>query len=338
VLYSERHGEGAGQAGFSKLMTTKISIAIPAYNSELCLRETLESALDQTHPAHEILVIDDGSTDRTEEVARSFGDRIRYIKQQNQGIAGARNTAIKEATGDWIAFLDHDDLILPTKLEKQLAIIEANPDLVVVYSAFTYLYTNGTTKLIPAFPSTKLWPALRYRTPILPSTSIIRRSALQEIGGFAQLYCVDDWNMWFRLIRRYSASAFKEHPEGLTMYRWWENNTSKNFMPMAEAVMAMLDTVLLQDLKGFKRFIWKRRIEARIYYNLSLNLREVHNERYWEFAIESFLKWPFCGTMITPYRYVVFSHMLLTRMRHFTFNFRYWWPVRRCRENLTLSN
>jgi glycosyltransferase involved in cell wall biosynthesis len=311
---------------------TKISIAIPAYNSERCLGETLESALNQTHPAHEVIVVDDGSTDRTEEIARSFGNRIRYIKQQNQGIAGARNAAVREATGDWIAFLDHDDLMLPTKLEKQLAIIEANPDLIVVYSAFTYLYADGTTTHIPVFPSRKLWPALRYRTPILPSTAIIRRTAIQEIGGFIQLYCIDDWNLWFRLIRRYSPSAFKEHPEGLTMYRWWDNNESKNFMPMAAAVLAMSDTLLLEDLSGLKRAIWKRRIEARIYYNLAVRLREIHNERYWEFAIESLLKWPFFATMITPHRYIVFANMLWKRLRNFSFRFRYWWPVRRCRE------
>jgi glycosyltransferase involved in cell wall biosynthesis len=316
----------------------KISIVIPAFNAERCLRETLESALNQTHPAHEIIVVDDGSTDRTEEIARSYGNRIRHIKQQNQGIAGARNTAVREATGDWIAFLDHDDLMLPTKLEKQLAIIEANPDLVVVYSAFTYLYADGTTKLIPAFPSKSLWPTLRYRSPILPSTSIIRRSALKDVGGFVQLCGIDDWNMWFRLIRRYSPSAFKEHPEGLTMYRWWDNNASRNFMPIAEAVLDMLDTLLLQDLKGFKRAIWRRRIEARVYYSLSHGLREIHNERYWEFAIESFLKWPFCGKMIPPYRYVVFANMLWKRLRHFSFNLRYWWPVRRCREDLTVPS
>jgi glycosyltransferase involved in cell wall biosynthesis len=316
----------------------KISIAIPAYNAERCLRETLESALNQTHPAHEIIVVDDGSTDRTEEIALSFANRIRYIKQPNQGIAGARNTAVREATGDWIAFLDHDDLMLPTKLEKQLAIIEANPDLVVVYSAFTYLYADGTTKHIPAFPSKKLWPALRYRTPILPSTSIIRRSAFQEIGGFIKLYCIDDWNLWFRLIRRYSSSAFKEHPEGLTMYRWWDNNESKNFMPMADAVLGMLDTLLVDDLTGFKKAIWKRRIEARIYFGLAVKLREIHNERYWEFAIESLLKWPFFGTMISPHRYTVFANMLWKRLQHFSFNFRYWWPVRRCREDLSLPS
>jgi glycosyltransferase involved in cell wall biosynthesis len=316
---------------------TTISIAISAYNAEACLRETIDSALAQTHPAHEIIVVDDGSEDGTEEIARSFGDRIRYIKQQNQGIAGARNTAIREATGDWIALLDHDDLILPDKLEKQLAVIEANPNLVVVYSAFSYMYTDGTTQLVPAFPARNLWPALRYRTPILPSTAIIRRSALQEIGGFRKSYCIDDWNLWFRLVRRYSSSAFQEVPLSLTMYRWWENNASKKFMPMAEAVLEMMDTLLLEGLTGFQRSLWKRRIEARVYYGLAVSLREIHDERYWEFAIESFLKWPFWGAMIPAYRYVVFAHMLWTRLRSGRLSLRYWWPVRKCRQDLSLS-
>jgi glycosyltransferase involved in cell wall biosynthesis len=316
---------------------TKITIAIPAYNSEACLRETVESALAQTHPAHEILVVDDGSKDRTEEIARSFGDRIRYIKQQNQGIAGARNTAIREATGDWIAFLDHDDLILPEKLQKQLNVIEANPNLVVVYSAFKYLYPDGTTKLVPVFPARDLWPALRYRTPILPSTSIVRRSALLEIGGFHKVYCVDDWSLWFRLVRRYSVESFQELPESLTLYRWWENNEVKNFVPIAKASLELLDTLLLEDLSGFKKKIWRRIVEARIYYGLAIGLRDVNNDRAWEYAIESFLRWPFFGKALTLYRYKVFAHMLWTRICNFRFSFRYWWPLRRCRENLPLS-
>ena len=316
---------------------TKISIVIPAYNSELCLQETLESALAQTRPAHEILVVDDGSTDRTEEIVRSFGNRIRYVKQQNQGIAGARNTGIREATGDWIAFLDHDDLILPQKLQRQTAAIEANPNLVVVYSAFTYLYPDGKTVRVDAFPANQLWPAIRYRTPILPSTAVIRRSALQEIGGFQKVYCVDDWNLWFRLVRRYSAEAFQDLPESFTIYRWWENNESKKFMAVAEAALGLLDTLLVEDLTGLKKMMWKRIVEARIYYGLCLNLREVNNDRAWEFAIESLLRWPFWGSVITPHRYRVFAHMLWTRVRRFRLNFRYWWPVRRCRENLTLS-
>ncbi len=317
---------------------TRISIVIPAYNDERTLRETLESALNQTCPAHEVLVVDDGSKDRTEEIARSFGDRIRYIKQNNQGIAGARNTAVREATGDWIAFLDHDDLVLPTKIEKQLALIDANPDLVVVYSGFTYIFEDGTTQYVPAFPARDLWPALRYRTPILPSTSIIRRSALLEVGGFVPLYCVDDWNLWFRLVRRYSASAFQDYPEGLTLYRRWEGNESRNFMPIASAVLGMMDSVLLDGLSGFWREVWRRRIEAKIFYELSLGLREQKNERYWEYAIESCLRWPFCGRIVPPHRYVVFAHMFWNKLRRFSWSPRYWWPVRRCREFLTPSN
>ena len=316
---------------------TKITIAISAYNSEACLRETLESALNQTCPAHEIIIVNDGSRDGTEEIALSFGNRIRYIKQQNLGIAAARNTAIREATGDWIAFLDHDDLMLPEKLKKQLAVIEANPHLVVVYSAFTYLYKDGTTQLVPAFPAKNLWPALRYRTPILPSTSIVRRSALQEIGGFNNLYCIDDWNLWFRMVRRYSPSEFQEIPESLTMYRWWENNTSKNFMAVAEAVLGMTETLLLADLTGIQRRLWERRVKAKIFYNLALGLREIQNDRYWEFAIESFLKWPFFGLIVTPRRYLVLIHMFLTRVRNYSSSFRYWWPVRKCNDNLNLS-
>jgi glycosyltransferase involved in cell wall biosynthesis len=317
---------------------TTISIAIPAYNAEAWLRETLESALAQTHRAHEIIVVDDGSNDRTEEIARSFGNRIRYIKQYNQGVSAARNAAIREATGDWIAFLDSDDLLLPDKLEKQLSIIETNPDLVVVYSGFTYLYPDGSTSEAPAFPARNLWPALRYRTPILPSTSIVRRSALEAIEAFkGWTNYGEDWQLWFLLVRRYGKNAFQEVPESLTFYRCWENNASKNFMRFAEGTIELLDTLLLDDLTGLRKYLWKRKIEARIYFNIALGLREIRSERYWEYAIESFLKWPFCGTMITPYRYFVFAHMLWTKMRRFRFSFRYWWPVRRCRENLSLS-
>lgn len=316
---------------------TKISIVIPAYNAELCLRETLDSALRQTYPAHEIIVVDDGSRDRTEEIARSFGDRIRYIKQQNQGIAGARNTGIRAATGDWVAFLDHDDLFLPEKLEKEVAAAEKNPQLVVVYSAFMYLYSDGTTKRMPPFPARRLWPALRYRTPILPSTSIIRRSALEEIGCFntsPRTHMIDDWDLWFRLMQRYSSKAFQEVPESLTMYRWWENNASKNYMPLTANVLNLLDTLLLNGLTGMRKLLWRRRIEARIYYYLSISLRGSGNPRYWEYAVESFLRWPLFGSIVPATRYKVLAHMLLTRLRNFRVELRYWWPERHCRQGL----
>jgi len=163
---------------------TRISIVIPCFNSAHCLRETLEHALAQTAPAHEILIVDDGSTDDTPELVRSFGDRVRYLRQQNRGPAAARNHAIEQATGDWIAFLDHDDLFLPEKLARQGAIAEAHPELVAIYSGFTYLYPDGSRADAAAFPARDLWPALRYRTPILPSSAMVRRSALRQTASW----------------------------------------------------------------------------------------------------------------------------------------------------------
>src|SRR6202020_1247775 len=136
-------------------------VAIPAYNAELFLRAALDSVLAQTVQPYEIIVVNDGSTDRTEEIALSYGSHIRYIKQENQGLSGARNTAIHAASGDWIALFDSDDLMAPQKLAKQTAAIEANPNLILVYSAFTYLNPDGSTYETPVFPAKNLWPALR---------------------------------------------------------------------------------------------------------------------------------------------------------------------------------
>ncbi|MCU1322145.1 MAG: hypothetical protein JWM43_1794 [Acidobacteriaceae bacterium] len=323
-----------GKAPVNEPNSIKISVVIPAYNSERSLGETLDSALAQTCPAHEIIVVDDGSKDKTEEIVRSYGDRVRYIKQANQGIAGARNTGIGNATGDWIAFLDHDDLMLPTKLEKETAIAVSNPELVVVYSTFTYLYSDGSTKPFPVFPAKDLWPTLRFRSPILPSTAIVRRSALQEIGGFRKFYTTDDWDLWFRLVRRYSTKAFQETPESLTLYRWWEGNESRNFMPMAGQVLEMLDLFLLEDLSGIRRAIWKRQIEAKVFFSVALSLRDINNSRYWEYMLESLFLWPFSGKVVPFNRYRVFAHMLYMRVRSFKFSMRYWWPIRRCRDGL----
>jgi len=315
----------------------KISVAIPAYNVELYLRQALDSVLAQTCKAHEIILVNDGSTDRTEEIALSYGNSIRYIKQANQGLAGARNTAISAATGDWIAFFDSDDVMMPDKLCSQIAVIEANPSLVLVYSAFSYLYPDGRTQKTTAFPAKDLWPALRYRSPILPSTSVVRRSALLDVGGFRSV-TTEDWDLWLRLVRRYTSRAFQEVPQSLILYRQVDSSLSKKFMNMSRGSMYMLDNVTLEDLSGLAKSVWRRKIEAKIYYNLSVVLREDLDERYWAFAIESILRWPFFGKVVPFYRYVVIANMLYKKLFNFRMSSRYWWPVRRCREELLGSN
>lgn len=314
----------------------KISVVIPAYNAEPFLAATVESVLSQSLPATEIIVVNDGSTDRTDEIARSFLPRIQYIRQNNQGLSSARNRGIHAATGDWIALLDSDDLMTVDKLAKQAKVIESSAKLVLVYTGFTYLYPDGSTKDIPVFPATELWPALRYRTPILPSTTLIRRSALLEVGGFRTVP-TEDWDMWFRLMRRYSADSFASIPESLLLYRQWENSLSKRYMCMARGSLQTLDNLLLDGLSGLSKSLWKRRIEAKIYYNVAVAMRENQDGRFWAYAIQSFLSWPLAGKVMPQGRYKVFAHMLYRRFMDFRPNFRFWWPRRNCRREIEQS-
>ena len=160
----------------------KISVAIPAYNAESYLREAVDSVLAQTLRPYEIIVVNDGSTDRTEEIALSYGDSIRYIKQANQGLAGARNTAIRVATGDWVAFFDSDDVLMPDKLRLQAAAVESNPDLILVYSGFSFLYPDGRTEEVVAFSAKDLW--VKASVPHLDSSFDLDDSSLRASGGW----------------------------------------------------------------------------------------------------------------------------------------------------------
>src|ERR1051326_9104660 len=94
-----------------------ITAIIAVYNGAELIQRSIDSVLAQTRPADELIVVDDGSTDRTGEIVQSYGSRVRYIRQNNSGVSTARNRAAKEAKSEWIAFLDHDDEWLPQKLE-----------------------------------------------------------------------------------------------------------------------------------------------------------------------------------------------------------------------------
>lgn len=297
----------------SEHRSVTISVVIPAYNAGSLLGETLDSVLAQSAPAHEIVVVDDGSTDDTAEVAGRYGDAVRYLWQRNQGQAVARNTGIQAATGDWIALLDSDDLFLPDRLRRAQETIKADPRLIVVYSAFDYLYEDGSRSFFPAFPARELWPALRYRSPILPSTTTIRRSALLDAGGFRKVF-IEDWDLWFRLVRRHSAAAFQELPESLLLYRRWDGNATNNHIRYANGMLDLIDHTLLEDLSGPGKMIWKRKIEARIHHELAVELRKCDDRRHFRHAVESLRRWPFWGKVVPLRRYKIFAHMLYRQL------------------------
>src|SRR5258708_1098863 len=124
-------------------MAKRVSIVICAYNNWPDLELAIQSALCQSHKPTEVIVVENSSTGKTwEEVAMGFGGRVRYVRQPNKGDSGAYNTGMREANGDFIQFMDGDDVLAPHKIEKQLEIFEANPDADIVYGPVAHFSTH----------------------------------------------------------------------------------------------------------------------------------------------------------------------------------------------------
>jgi glycosyltransferase involved in cell wall biosynthesis len=172
----------------------KVSALIAVYNGERFIREAIESILDQTFKDVEIIVVDDGSTDRTREIVQAFGDRLIYYYQENAGADRAYNRGISLANGEFIAFLDHDDRWYPQKLAVQVEIFSRHPEVGLTYSEVDLIDADGA----PVYK--KPWTdrsgvrrdtigdavaILRERFPLsVPSPMLFRRHVLAEIGGF----------------------------------------------------------------------------------------------------------------------------------------------------------
>ncbi len=188
----------------------KISVVIPTYNRAELLAETILSALEQTWDDREIIVVDDGSTDRTSEAVKAFQDRIIYIRQPNSGPAKARNAGIRLAKGKYIAFLDSDDLWLPEKLELQCRLLEQDPSIGVVFTDVMW-FSNGQVVISSLkeryqLHSGQIFERLLFDNWIATSSVLVRRECLEQVGGFdedPQIMYVEDWNLWTRLARQY---------------------------------------------------------------------------------------------------------------------------------------
>src|SRR5689334_18705546 len=114
-------------------MPCRITTVIPVYNGAGEIRRSLDSVLAQTRPVDEVIVVDDGSTDGTREIALGYGGVVRLVRQQNAGAAAARNHGVREAASEWVAFLDHDDEWMPEKIERQVAVLEQHPGVKLCY-------------------------------------------------------------------------------------------------------------------------------------------------------------------------------------------------------------
>lgn len=193
-------------------MAPTISVVIPTYNRLAYLREALASVLAQTRPADEILVVDDGSTDGTEEALRAMPAPVRYFRQQNAGPAAARNHGLSEARGDWIAFLDSDDLWVPEKLAAQLEFLEQHPGVDFLFAHMVNFGPHGEDPgpeiLDPAVNAycranaanlTEFLDCLLQVNPVPTSTVIFRRTKMQQVGCLREdIGYADDYQWWLR--------------------------------------------------------------------------------------------------------------------------------------------
>jgi glycosyltransferase involved in cell wall biosynthesis len=161
--------------------TASLSVVVPAYDVKGYLADCLDSILRQSHTTLEVVVVDDGSTDGTGAVAEAYGPPVRCIRQENGGMAAARNRAIPEARGDYLAFLDADDRFPPDKLRRQLAVFEAEPDLDVVYGHVTEFLSpdldESARALLRAPAHDVPWPT--------PNLMLVRRESFLRVGLFS---------------------------------------------------------------------------------------------------------------------------------------------------------
>ncbi len=203
--------------------SARITALIPTYNSERYIRAAVDSVLTQTYPAHEVIVVDDGSTDRTQEALASYGDRVRYIRQVNAGPPVARNTGLTQATGDWIALLDSDDLWVPEKLELQIDYLQRHPSCGLVYTDMKTFDDAGiieeSVKISRnlTLPSGHIFPEMFAETLFQTSAVLVRKSCIDTVGGFdTDLRMGDDYELFLRISRHYEL-GYVDKP--LVLYR-----------------------------------------------------------------------------------------------------------------------
>jgi glycosyltransferase involved in cell wall biosynthesis len=230
-----------------------VSVMIPNYNRPLLLQDAVESVLAQSFQDLEILVVDDGSTEDIPAALAQFGDRVRYIRKENAGPAVARNFGLEHVTGEYVAFLDNDDLWLPRKLERQVEVLQRRPEVGMV-SCQAFVMDDAARVLArPPQGCDRVSPEvsleeLSEQNAIVGggSSEMVRTQALQDIGGFnTAIRFVEDWDCWLRLARQWKLWMV---PEALSYYRL-NSQGQRNHAPtpaQADAVHANILRVLEQ--------------------------------------------------------------------------------------------
>jgi glycosyltransferase involved in cell wall biosynthesis len=217
-------------SGGMLMLATKVSVVIPTYNHARYLPYALDSVLKQDYANIEVFVIDDGSTDGTAQLMKSYQSTINYIYKENGGTPSALNLGLALATGKYICWLSADDIFSENKVSKQAELMEREADLGFSYTSFVVIDGKGEKQYevnSPYFPDKQeMATKLMEGCFINGSSVMMRSSALKTIGNFDEsLPQAHDYDLWFRFLRNYPCGFLAEH---LLAYRWHGENMSQN--------------------------------------------------------------------------------------------------------------
>jgi glycosyltransferase involved in cell wall biosynthesis len=249
-------------------MVPRISVIIPTYNRQSLVLQAIETVLAQTFQDFEVIVVDDGSTDATEQCLEQFKGKIVYLKTANRGVAAARNSGIRLAGGEFICFLDSDDVWEPSKLQAQIEFADANPQYALIATEVRALdvsqkLAGGGKAAIYQIKNGMVADSLLFGNWIFTSSVMVRRSALditgwfdEDVGQFGE-----DWLLWMKIAVRFPIYFI---PDVLSFYRFQEDSLSV-YRPEAQFVSLMKCVSRLAELPYFKeRPDLIRRVQYRI--------------------------------------------------------------------------
>ena len=254
-----------------------VSVIIPTYNRAHLISRAIQSVLDQSYQDFEIIVVDDCSTDNTEEVIREFqekDERIRYIRhERNKGPAAARNSGIKAVKGEYIAFQDSDDEWLPEKLEKQMKVFKISPPEVgVVYTGFWRLEKTKKTYIPFSWVTQKegnIHEDLLRGNFIGTPVALIRKECFKKVELFDEYISArEDWELWIRISKYYE---FKYIPEPLMISYYTSGGVDE------KSIIVNINILEFIVNKHYKNFAEHKKILSKHYFNIGLNLCSIRH-------------------------------------------------------------
>ena len=281
----------------------EISVVIPTFNRCKFVKEAIDSVLRQSYDDFELIVVDDGSTDETSNLLDNFGDKIKVARQERKGVSAARNRGVEESEGEFIAFLDSDDLFYKRKLELQMDLIGENEDCHVCYTNEKWLLDGEHKNQHARHEKYSGW-IFEKTLPLCivsPSSSLIRRSVFERCGGFDERFVVcEDYEFWMRLSLHY---PFYYIDRPLVIKRGGhQDQLSHKYWGMDRFRIRALEKVLMTErLTEFQKSRIREEIlkKSRIVFNGALKRGKIDVYNYYKGIEERYLKSEFLDSRVT---------------------------------------